>query len=93
MLPDVAESPVYWAEFDPRAEATHRGIISHMVVDFQPLSLVQNKGFLRQALDHARAKDSHPLVVPGQDSDGEWALHRVAITVAFYLTISLPCIL
>ena len=40
MLPDVAESPVYWAEFDPRAEATHRGIISHMVVDFQPLSLV-----------------------------------------------------
>ena len=40
MLPDVAESPVYWAEFDPRAEAAHRGIISQMVVDFQPLSLV-----------------------------------------------------
>ena len=46
MLPDVPESPVYWAEFDPRAEAAHRGIISQMVVDFQPLSLVQNKGFL-----------------------------------------------
>ena len=43
MLPDVPESPVYWAEFDPRAEAAHRGIISQMVVDFQPLSLVQNK--------------------------------------------------
>ena len=34
MLPDVPESPVYWAEFDPRAEAAHRGIISQMVVDF-----------------------------------------------------------
>jgi len=43
MLPDVPESPVYWAEFDPRAEAAHRGIISQMVVDFQPHSLVQNK--------------------------------------------------
>ena len=46
MLPDVPESPVYWAEFDPRAEAAHRGIISQMVVDFQPLSQVQNEGFL-----------------------------------------------
>ena len=41
MLPDVPEPPVYWAELDPRAEASHRGIISQMLVDFQPLSLVQ----------------------------------------------------
>ena len=46
MLPDIPEPPVYWAELDPRAEASHRGIISQMLVDFQPLSLVQNKGFL-----------------------------------------------
>ena len=71
MLPDVPESPVYWNEFDPRAEAAHRGIISQMVV----ATLASSKqGFPDgQALDHARAEDSHPLVVPGQDSDGEWA--------------------
>ena len=31
---------------DPRAEAAHLGIISQMVLDFQLLSMVTNKGFL-----------------------------------------------
>ena len=45
ILPDVPEPPAYWLNSDPRAEAAHLGIISQMVLDFQPLSLV-NKGFL-----------------------------------------------
>merc|ERR1712112_107992 len=46
ILPDVPEPPVYWIDTDPRAEAAHMGIIAQMVLDFQPLSLVNNKGFL-----------------------------------------------
>ena len=46
ILPDVAEPPMYWLETDPRAEAGHFGIICQMVIDFQPFSFVNNKGFL-----------------------------------------------
>ena len=46
ILPDVPEPPVYWIDTDPRAQAAHMGIITQMVLDFQPLSLVNNKGFL-----------------------------------------------
>ena len=43
---DVPEPPMYWIDTDPRAEAAHMGIIAQIVLDFQPLSLVNNKGFL-----------------------------------------------
>ena len=46
VLPDVAEPPIYWLESDPRAEAAHKGILAQMIVDFQPLAMVNNKGFL-----------------------------------------------
>ena len=46
ILPDVAEPPTYWLETDPRAEAGHFGIISQIVIDFQPFSFINNKGFL-----------------------------------------------
>ena len=46
ILPDVPEPPMYWIDTDPRAEAAHMGIIAQIVLDFQPLSLVNNKGFL-----------------------------------------------
>ena len=46
ILPDVAEPPTYWLETDPRAEAGHFGIISQMVIDFQPFNFINNKGFL-----------------------------------------------
>lgn len=45
-LPDVPESPVYWLDQDPRAEAAHKGILMQLVLDFQPFSMVTNKGFL-----------------------------------------------
>ena len=37
---------MYWLETDPRAEAGHFGIISQIVIDFQPFSFINNKGFL-----------------------------------------------
>ena len=42
---------MYWIDTDPRAQAAHMGIIAQMVLDFQPLSLVNNKGpyFVREA--------------------------------------------
>ena len=46
ILPDVPEPPAYWLNSDPRAEAAHLGIISQMVLDFQPFSSLNNKGFL-----------------------------------------------
>ena len=46
ILPDVPEPPMYWIDTDPRAEAAHMGIIAQIVLDSQPLSLVNNKGFL-----------------------------------------------
>ena len=46
ILPDVPKPPMYWIDTDPRAEAAHMGIIAQIVFDFQPLSLVNNKGFL-----------------------------------------------
>merc|ERR1719209_1229637 len=46
ILPEVPEPPIYWPETDPRSQAAHLGIISQIVIDFQPFSLVTNKGFL-----------------------------------------------
>ena len=46
VLPDVPEPVIYWHDSDPRAVAAHKGIIAQMVLDFQPLSMVNNKGFL-----------------------------------------------
>ena len=46
ILPDVPEPPAYWQDSDPRAEAAHLRIISQMVLDFQPFSSLNNKGFL-----------------------------------------------
>ena len=46
LVPDAPQPSSYWAEDDPRSLAAHRGIICQMVLDFQPLSLVNNKGFV-----------------------------------------------
>ena len=46
LVPDAPQPSSYWAEDDPRSLAAHRGIIGQMVLDFQPLSLVNNKGFV-----------------------------------------------
>ena len=46
VLPEVPEPTIYWLDSDQRAEAAHKGIIAQMVIDFQPLSLVNSKGFL-----------------------------------------------
>ena len=37
---------MYWLDQDPRAEAAHKGILMQLVLDFQPFSMVTNKGFL-----------------------------------------------
>ena len=55
LLPDVPEPSTYWNHDDPRALAAHKGIIAEIVLDFQPLSLVNNKGFVinkRQVVAH-----------------------------------------
>ena len=57
LLPDVPEPSSYWSHDDPRALAAHKGIIAEMVLDFQPLSLVNNKGFViskRQVVEHLK---------------------------------------
>ena len=46
MLPDVPLPSSYWSQDDPRSLAAHKGVIAQMVLDFQPLSLVTNKGFI-----------------------------------------------
>ena len=46
LVPDVPPPSYYWTEDDPRSVAAHRGIIGQMVLDFQLLSLVNNKGFV-----------------------------------------------
>ena len=62
ILPDVPEPPMYWIDTDPRAEAAHMGIIAQMVLDFQPLSMVNNKGFL---IDYVEPLNPPTLVVSG----------------------------
>ena len=46
VLPDVAEPEVYWADDDPRAIKAHQGILAQIVLDFQPFTIVHNKGFI-----------------------------------------------
>ena len=45
-LPDMVESQLTYAVTDPRARDKHRGILTMMVVDLQPFSIVNNPGFL-----------------------------------------------
>jgi len=46
MLPDAPAPSSYWSQDDPRSMAAHKGVIAQMVLDFQPLSVVTNKGFI-----------------------------------------------
>ena len=46
VLPDVPEPALYWDESDSRAVAADKGIISQMVLDFEPFHKVSRKGFL-----------------------------------------------
>ena len=42
----MAEPEVYWADDDPRAIKAHQGILAQIVLDFQPFTIVHNKGFI-----------------------------------------------
>ena len=46
MLPDAPAPSSYWSQDDLRSLAAHKGVIAQMVLDFQPLSVVTNKGFI-----------------------------------------------
>ena len=46
LVPEVPAPSSYWSQDDPQSVAAHRGIIAPIVLDFQPLSIVNNKGFI-----------------------------------------------
>ena len=62
LVPEVPAPSSYWSQDDPRSVAAHRGIIAQIVLDFQPLSIVNNKGFIINNRQVYRALTSSQMI-------------------------------
>ena len=62
LLPEVPAPSSCWSQDDPRSVAAHRGIIAQIVLDFQPLSIVNNKGFIINNRQVYRALTSSQMI-------------------------------
>ena len=45
MLPESEEPVLYWADNDPRTIKGHQGIVSRIILDFDPFHMVERRGF------------------------------------------------
>ena len=48
VLPSIPEPTDYWADDDSRTISAHQGILSQIILDYQPFHMVSRKGFLMQ---------------------------------------------
>ena len=62
LVPEVPAPSSYWSQDDLRSVAAHRGIIAQIVLDFQPLSIVNNKGFIINNRQVNRALRSSQMI-------------------------------
>ena len=74
---------MYWLDQDPRAKAAHKGILMQLVLDFQPFSMVTNKGFL---LDKRLTLPELHIHTPGWYRD---RIEKVILLRSLFIQISM----